>query len=213
MKIKLPENKSEITLGKYQRYVKLLERDLDVYSFNRRKLEIFTDLSFQDTAKVTQVDFEFCLNQIDKALNEEVGFVSRFKLAGIEFGFIPNINDITSEEMKHIEALDNLSIGEFVDSSNNSNSLDSLHKLLAVLFRPITNKDSFGNYEIAEYNGTNKYSELMKQVPLNVSDGALFFFINLSIELQNYIQKSMMEEQKKVTQQATTLKNGVGTLQ
>ena len=34
MKIRLPENKSEITLGQYQRYVKLLERDLDVYSFN-----------------------------------------------------------------------------------------------------------------------------------------------------------------------------------
>ena len=197
MKIRLPENKSEITLGQYQKYVKLLDRDLDEYSFNRRKLEIFTDLSFQDTAKVTQVDFEFCLNQIDKALNEEVGFIPRFKLAGVEFGFIPNINDITSEEMKYIEALDNLTIAEFVDASDTANKVEDLHKLMSILFRPITNKDAFGNYSIAEYNGTKKYSELMKEIPLNVCDGALFFFINLSIELQNYIQKSIQEEQKK----------------
>lgn len=199
MRINLPENKSEITLGQYQRYVKLAERNLDTYSFNRRKLEIFTDLSFQDTAKVTQVDFEFCLNQIDKALNEEVSFSPRFKLNNVEFGFIPNLNDITSEEMKHIEALDSLSIGEYVDGLEEVNQVESLHKLMAVLFRPITNKDAFGNYEIAEYNGTKKYQELMKEMPLNVSDGALFFFINLSIELQNYIQKSITEEQKKAT--------------
>lgn len=199
MKIRLPENKSEITLNQYQRYVKLLERDLDEYSMNRRKLEIFTDLSFQDTAKVTQVDFDFCLNQIDKALNEEVGFIPRFKLNDIEFGFIPNLNDITSEEMKYIEALDSLNIAEFVDASEVANKAEDLHKLMAVLFRPITNKDAFGNYEIAEYNGTKKYSELMKEIPLNVCDGALFFFINLSIELQNFIQKSITEEQKKAT--------------
>lgn len=197
MKIRLPENKSEITLGQYQRYVKLAERNLDVYYFNRRKLEIFTDLSFQDTAKITQVDFEFCINQIDKALNEEVGFIPRFKLNDIEFGFIPNLDKITSEEMKHIEALDSLSMGEYIDGLEEFDKVENLNKLMAVLFRPITNKDAFGNYEIAEYNGTKNYQELMKEIPLNVCDGALFFFINLSIEFQNFIQKSIKEEQKK----------------
>ena len=69
MKVILPENQSEITLEQYQRYVKLLERtDLDIYNFNRRKLEIFTPLTFKDTENVTQVDFEFCLNQIELLL-------------------------------------------------------------------------------------------------------------------------------------------------
>ncbi len=80
MKISLPENQSEITLEQYQRYTKLIQRtDLDAYNFNRRKLEIFTPLSFKDTENVTQVGFEFCLNQIDKALKEEVVFTNRFK--------------------------------------------------------------------------------------------------------------------------------------
>lgn len=192
MKIILPENQSEITLEQYQRYVKLLERtDLDIYNFNRRKLEIFTPLTFKDTEQITQVDFEFCLNQIDKALNEEVEFVNRFFIGNVEFGFIPNFDEITT--------------AEFVDLNKHSNTPETLHYLLAVLFRPIINKDSFNNYEIATYEGTKEYFELMKKTPLNVVNGSLFFFINLSQELQNYILKYTKEVQKKAGLLPTTL--------
>ena len=192
MKIILPENQSEITLEQYQRYVKLLERtDLDIYNFNRRKLEIFTPLTFKDTENVTQVDFEFCLNQIDKALNEEVDFVNRFFIGNVEFGFIPNFDEMTT--------------AEYVDLNKYTNTADTLHYLMAILFRPIINKDSFGNYEIQNYQGTKEYFELMKKTPLSIANGSLFFFINLSTELQNYILRYTKEAQKKAGLQATTL--------
>lgn len=192
MKIILPENQNEITLEQYQRYVKLLDRtDLDIYNFNRRKLEIFTPLTFKDTEQITQVDFEFCLNQIDKALNEEVDFVNRFFIGNVEFGFIPNFDEMTT--------------AEFVDLNKHSNTAETLHYLLAVLFRPIVNKDSFGNYEIQTYEGTKEYFELMKKTPLNVVNGALFFFINLSQELQGYILKYTKEVQKRAGLLPTTL--------
>ena len=192
MKVILPENQSEITLEQYQRYVKLLERtDLDIYNFNRRKLEIFTPLTFKDTENVTQVDFEFCLNQIDKALNEEVEFKNRFTLGNVEFGFIPNLDEMTT--------------AEYVDLNKYTNTADTLHYLMAVLFRPIINKDSFGNYEIQNYQGTKEYFELMKKTPLSIANGSLFFFINLSTELQNYILRYTKEAQKKAGLQATTL--------
>ena len=192
MKIILPENQSEITLEQYQRYVKLLERtDLDIYNFNRRKLEIFTSLSFKDTENVTQVDFEFCLNQIDKALNEEVEFKNRFTLGNVEFGFIPNLDEMTT--------------AEYVDLNKYTNTADTLHYLMAILFRPIINKDSFGNYEIQNYQGTKEYFELMKKTPLSIANGSLFFFINLSTELQSYILKYTKEVQKKAGLLPTTL--------
>lgn len=200
MKVILPENQSEITLEQYQRYIKLLERtDLDIYNFNRRKLEIFTPLTFKDTENVTQVDFEFCLNQIDKALNEEVEFTNRFKVGGVEFGFIPNFDEMTT--------------AEYVDLNKYTNTPDTLNYLMAILFRPIINKDSFNNYEIATYEGTKEYFELMKKTPLSIVNGALFFFINLSTELQNYILKYTKEVQKKEELQATTLVSGDGLLQ
>ena len=202
MKVILPENQSEITLEQYQRYLKLLERtDLDIYNFNRRKLEIFTPLTFKDTENVTQVDFEFCLNQIDKALNEEVEFKNRFTLGSVEFGFIPNLDQITSKELRQIE----YSFSEYVDSLEYYKVVDKLNLLMAVLFRPIINKDAFGNYEIANYEGTKEYFELMKKTPLSIVNGALFFFINLSTELQNYILKYTKEVQKKAGLLPTTL--------
>jgi len=209
MKIKLPESQSEITLGQYQKYLKLIERleneELDVYTFNRRKIVLFTNLMFKDTAKIIQIDFDGIIKQIDIALNEQAVFKSKFKLGGVEFGFIPNVNDITSEEMMHLDALDSISQGEFIDASNNTNKIEDLHKLMAVLFRPITNKDTFGNYEITSYVGTKKYSELMREIPLSIANGALFFFANLATELQEAIQKYTREAQKKETAQATTL--------
>ena len=192
MKVILPENQSEITLEQYQRYVKLLERtDLDIYNFNRRKLEIFTPLTFKDTENVTQVDFEFCLNQIDKALNEEVEFKNRFTLGNVEFGFIPNLDEMTT--------------AEYVDLNKYTNTADTLHYLMAILFRPIINKDSFGNYEIQNYQGTKEYFEIMKKTPLSIANGSLFFFINLSTELQIYILKYTKEVQKKAGLLPTTL--------
>ena len=192
MKIILPENQSEITLEQYQRYVKLLERtDLDIYNFNRRKLEIFTPLTFKDTENVTQVDFDFCLNQIDKALNEEVEFKNKFTLGNVEFGFIPNLDEMTT--------------AEYVDLNKYTNTADTLHYLIAILFRPIINKDGFGNYEIQNYQGTKEYFELMKKTPLSIANGSLFFFINLSTELQNYILKYTKEVQKKAGLLPTTL--------
>ena len=217
MKIKLPENQSEITLGQYQKYLKLIARlesgELDTYTFNRRKIVLFTNLMFKDTANITQVDFESIINQIDSALNEQAVFKSRFKLGGVEFGFIPNLNNITSEEMMHLDALDSITQGEFIDASNNTNEVENLHKLMAVLFRPITDKEVFGNYEIVSYNGTKKYCELMKDIPLSIANGALFFFVNLATELQEAIRKSTKEVQKKGTAQATTFKSGDGMLQ
>ena len=217
MRIKLPENQSEITLGQYQKYLKLIERlesnELDLYTFNRRKIDLFTNILFKDTANIKQVDFESIINQIDIALNEQANFVSRFKLNDVEFGFIPNVNNITSEEMKHLDALNSITQGEFIDASDNANEVENLHKLMAVLFRPITSKDSFGNYEIGSYTGTKKYCELMKEMPLSVVNGALFFFASLATELREAIQKFTKEVQKKETSQVTTLKSGVGTQQ
>jgi hypothetical protein len=195
MKIILPENQSDITLEQEQKYTKLLERnDLDIYSANRRKLVIFTNLTFQETAKVSQVDFEDCLTQIDKALSQEVTFLNRFTMNGTEFGFITNFDKLSSEEQ---HALDGISFGEFVDTEKYNSSLDDIHKLMAILFRPIVKSDSFGNYDIAEYNGTNEWCEYMKQTPLNIVKGALFFFTNLSTELESYILKYTSQEQAK----------------
>ena len=66
---------------------------------------------------------------------------------------------------------------------------------MAVLYRPVTSEDAFGSYNIEKYNGTEKYAEVMKEMPLSIVNGVLFFFLNLGEELENYIQRYTAEAQ------------------
>ncbi len=200
MKLKLPENIEDITLDQYQKYTVLVGReDLDEISFNKRLISIFTDLKFRDIEKVAYKDYELIVAQITLALTQEAEFKSTFKINGVEFGFIPNLNDIST--------------GEYVDLSTHGTTIENMHKVMAVLFRPIKSKDFFGNYEIEPYTGTKQYAELMKYTPLSIVNGALVFFYNLSKELRIATQKYTIAVQAKVNELQAISKNGDGTQQ
>jgi len=184
MKVILPENQREITLAQYQELVKLQERtDLDQYEMNKRKLKIFTKLSYQDISLIKADDMIDMLNIIDKALNEEVEFEPIFTMHDVEFGFIPNFDDIKSKE--------------YFDLTTYDTEVETLHRLMAILYRPIKNKSVIApvTYEIVSYNGSKEWSEAMKQTPLSIVNGALVFFYNLAKECQSYILKFIPKEQ------------------
>lgn len=196
MKILLPENSKDITLLQYQKYYDLLQREgLDEHQHNVRKIQIFTGLKPNEIDCLSKKDIDEMLAQIDIALNTPVEFVNRFTIEGIEFGFI---------------TLDNITGSEYFDLSKYKEDIETLHNLIAILFRPIKNKDVFGNYSVVPYDGTKEWAELMKLTPMNVVNGALFFFLNLSQELLNYIQKYTEVEQAREESQVITLKSGDG---
>jgi hypothetical protein len=118
-----------------------------------------------------------------------VPFRQRFFIGDIEFGFIPD--------------LDNISFAEFVDLSKYGVAEDTLHNLMAILFRPITNKKG-DCYDILPYNGTAEYAEFMKQTPMHVVSGALVFFWNLANVLIKATQKFSELEQARAIQPRTT---------
>jgi hypoxanthine-guanine phosphoribosyltransferase len=197
MKISLPESIADITLHQFQLYNELTEReDLDEYQFNKRKIQIFTGLERTRIDLISTQDYKEITEQIDKALNQTVEFQPTFFIKEVEFGFIPNLDKITQ--------------GEFIDLSNYGTDVKELHKLMAVLFRPIKNKDSFNNYSIINYQGTEQYSNIMKHMPLSIVNGSLVFFSSLANELVSYTQKYMVVEQAKAEVHPNTLKSGDG---
>jgi hypothetical protein len=196
MKITLPESSADITLLQYQKYYDLLQRDLDIYQFNQRKIQIFTGIKPNEFKAIKQKDLEDMIIQIDKGLETPAQFVNTFFIDDVEFGFIPNLDKITG--------------GEYFDLSKYGTEVETLNNLMAVLFRPIKNKDAFKNYSIVDYLGTAEWADIMKLTPMNVVNGALFFFLNLSTELVNYTQKYMRGEQVREKSQVTTLKSGDG---
>jgi len=183
MKVTIPENISEITLGQFLMYEDLLSKNYDNTNLLRRKINLFTNISFKDTEYLTAKDFTYLNNLIDLALNSEVDFQNRFTLLDIEFGFIPNFDKIT--------------FSEYTNLCEYSKEKENLHKLMAVLFRPITNKNGT-DYEIIPYDGSEEYAELMKRMPLHIANGAMLFFWNLTNELervtQKYLSKELMRE-------------------
>lgn len=200
MKIILPESIADITLHQFQLYNELLERtDLDEYNLNKRKIQIFTGLERSRIELISAIDYKEITEQIDIALNQTVEFKPTFWIQDVEFGFIPNLDKITQ--------------GEFVDISKYGTDVNEMHRLIAVLFRPIKNKDALGNYEIINYKGTEQYANIMKHTPLSIVNGALVFFSSLANELVSYTAKYMAVVQPREVPHPITSKNGDGMRQ
>ena len=185
MKVTLPESIEEITLETFQRYQQLKDRkDLDTFEFNKRKIEIFTNLNRKQIKNVNQSDYKWMLDQIDTALNQDAEFKNTFEIGAVKFGFIPNLDKCTT--------------GEYTDLRKyQEGGIETMHNLMAVLFRPIIKTDKFKNYEIISYFGTEQFADTMKKMPLSIVNGALVFFLNLAKELSSYTQKYTLEEPMK----------------
>jgi len=115
-------------------------------------------------------------------------------MSGVEFGFLPNFDDMKAKE--------------YFDLSTYNTEPETLHKLMAILFRPIKHKIK-SEYEIVNYQGTQEWSDVMRQMPLNIVNGALVFFSNLASELENYTLRFTAEEVASQMQQSIS-RNGGG---
>ena len=203
MKLIVPSTLEEISLSKYQRYLKEFEysksqKNQETY-LGLKMLEIFCEIT-EDQAK--QIDADSA-NKVVKILVDLLSgdtlHIESFKLGGIEFGFIPK--------------LDNLSFGEFLDLNNNIDNWENMVTAMAVLYRPVTGRAADGKYLIEKYEG-DKYHEILKEMPLSVVLGATVFFWNLGLDLVISTLYSLEEEMSKMStrQRASFLKNGDGLL-
>ena len=180
IEINIPDNLNEITLGQYQEFLKIEEpTEEDI-------LKVFLNLDLKGIGKVKAADVDKYAAHITSLFEQEQRHSLKFNLKGVEYGFLPNLDDITYGENKDVTAY--------------LNDWQSMHKAMAVLYRPITQKLS-GKYLIENYEGSHKYGETMKSMPLGIVMGAMVFFYNLTNELlkaiPNYLEKEAMKEQMK----------------
>lgn len=198
MDVEVPQSIEDITLGQYKKYHAIQERtDLTEIELNKRIVSAICALPYKTVTKIVYSDLKKLVEAIEVAINTPTAFEQTFTLNGVEYGFIPN--------------LDEISTGEFVDLQDYGIEIETLNNVMAILFRPITNKDKFGNYVIELYNGTKQRASIMNECPLNIVNGAMVFFYNLSNELQASTQRFLEVQQAKEVHQSTTLKSGVGT--
>jgi hypothetical protein len=168
VKILIPTSLSEIKLSQYQKFVKIASENEEGKFLNQKLVQIFCNTDLNIVAKMKQKDLNFAVTTITELFNKIPELVTIFKINGTEFGFIPNLNDMSS--------------GEYMDLDGYITDWEDSHKSMAVLYRPI--KQKLGSkYLIEQYEGTDKYSQIMLDAPMDVVLSSKVFFWTLGREL------------------------------
>ena len=168
VQITIPTSLNEITLAKYQKFLQIAKENPDGDFLQHKMVEIFCGIDLKNAAKISYKDVNEITTNLSNMFNQKYELKRTFKLGDTEFGFIPNLDDI--------------SFGEYSDLDNYITNWDLMHNAMAVLYRPITKKLK-DKYQIEEYNGSYTYAEAMKYAPVDVVLGAVVFFYNLGNEL------------------------------
>ncbi len=176
VEITIPSSLKEVKLKDYQSLL-LIDKPND-----EDLLKCILNVNSKELGKIKDKDVVYLKGHINKLFDKEHEFIPTFNLNGIAYGFIPSLDDIT--------------YGENKDVTSYINDWGNMHKAMAVLFRPIKLKKN-NKYIIEEYEGSHKYSETMKQMPLDVVLGAMVFFYNLTNELLKYMPSCLEKQIKK----------------
>jgi hypothetical protein len=192
--INVPTSLNEITLGQYQKYLKIADSNEEGHFLSAKMIEIFCGIPLSDSYKLKVSSVNAILDILEELLNTIPSHSDRFTMNGVEYGFVPD--------------LDELSLGEYIDVDNNIGVWDNMHIAMNVLYRPIKNSKA-GKYNIIDYDIDNPAK--MKDMPLSAAIGSVFFFYNLGIELSNhtmfYSNKEQMED---IQEQLISQQNGGG---
>ena len=194
MRIEVPTSLEQITIKQFLKWKHATENSSEEF-LPFQLISIFCNIELNEVIRIPLKQFEEIIFTIGQALEETPKHVRRFTMNGVEYGFIPNF--------------DNVSTAEYVDLDTYIDT--DVLKAMMVMYRPIENKFGKDLYNIKEYNGTDGF-EIMNDAPASVFLGAKVFFWNLGTELKNYIPHFLnqvtTEEEKTIL-----VKNGVGISQ
>jgi len=184
--LRIPTSLNEITLAQYQEFAKL-EADLDKTkdtAIQLKIVEIFCKVPEVVVRNMKATDIAEICEIINTMFDTEHQLINRFRLNGIDYGFIPELDD--------------MSFGEYMDLDTFISDNDNLHRAVNVLFRPIEHKRG-NRYTIKDYNPDT--SEIAKDFPLDAVLGAIVFFYSLGKDLSLVMLNSLDSKNEKALAQ------------
>lgn len=196
-KITVPSTLEEITLKQYSEFVKIQSNNEDDEFIAMKMVSIFCNMELSEVSKISYSSIIEVVQHLNNLFAAKHEFVKRFTLGGVEFGFIPNLEDI--------------SFGEYVDLEANLSSYDTMNKAMAVMYRPIV-REQKNRYDIQQYESSANFAEVMEFAPVSIALAAQVFFWNLGKELLqatlDYLEKTMSKKQKIALAKQLNLESG-----
>lgn len=188
VEILVPDTLSDITLGQYQKYLSIVEGNDDASFMDIKMIEIFCGVKLSETLKMKFADIKAVCDILEQMLLEKPQLVNRFKMNGVEYGFIPNLEQI--------------SMGEFIDLETFLSDWKQMHRAMSVLYRPIAHK--YGDkYNIEEYKETD--GEHMRDIPMDAVFGCMLFFYSLGIDLSQAMMNYLQDQEETALMQFPNL--------
>jgi len=194
--VEVPTNWDSITLKTYLN----LQKDLINYSDNdeAQTASMFHHLCGLDPSLVSKLSinsYQTLRNKLFSLIQpENVDLVSFVKIGGVEYGFEPNLSQMSYGAYSDISSFETIEI--------NSNWA----KVMNILYRPVTLKAG-KLYQIESYTPNDDWEKWL-DVSMEVHFGAWFFFINLQKDLLKCILNSTSQVQLPPNIKSTLEKNG-----
>ena len=189
----IPDTLSEITLGQYQKYLKIQSENEDENFLAIKMIEIFCGLRGDTIMSMKAKSIRDITAILTNMFNEKPQLVKEFKMGKKTYGFIPKLEDMT--------------FGEYVDLDTYIGDMPNLHRAMGVLYRPIKLKDK-EKYLIEDYKGEE--SEKMKNMPMDAVLSSIIFFYNLGMDLSKAMLNFLNEEEMDLVQQQILEESGDG---
>jgi len=193
---KVVDSWKDVTLEKWQQLVlgkkksKTQEAKETIKALSTLPIKLVEEMSLSDVAAI----FEKLSNlQIEGKLKKV------FEIDGIEYGFLPDLDEITLGEWADIEHY----IKDGIDKN--------MHKIMAVLFRPVTSKEG-KMYSVQAYkDGRERAEKFRKKMNAEQVQQSLVFFWSLGNELLTTLPLFLMEKMNKIQAEMNLAKSGVGS--
>mgnify|MGYP003114480702 FL=1 len=179
LKLNIPTELNEITLKQYKKFISIGENNQDPNFLQAKMIEIFCGVSHKFATLMKYSDVEEITGMINKLLIQQPKLVTTFKMDGIEYGFIPDLDDMT--------------LGEYIDLDTYTGDNNNIEVAMNVLYRPIVTKLK-NKYVIEKYNPDNR--DKMLNMPMDAVVSSLFFFLNLGLELSEITLSYLNKPQK-----------------
>jgi hypothetical protein len=192
--ISIPNSLEDITLRQYKRFLKIQEQTKDDRLLNAKMIEIFCSAKLEQVMQLKLIDTQEIISILSSLFEQKPNLVRHFKINKIEFGFHPQLDDLT--------------LGEYIDLDNFIGDWDNMEKAMNVLYRPVIAKLK-ENYSIEDYKVELHPSIL--DMPMNAVMSAIFFLWNLGLDLSKTMTNSLEENQTKaLTEYLNSQESGVG---
>ena len=187
--IKIPTELKDITLRQYKSYEKIIKANVTDQNSERfiniKMLEIFCNIPYEYASKMLLNDFVEIVDKINAMLMEKPTLVKHFKMGDSNFGFIPNLEEMT--------------FGEYIDLDQNIGDPDKIEYVMAVLYRPV--KQQVGErYSIHEYE-PEMLREAMLNMPMNAVVSSILFFWNLGIDCTSVMTNYLSPKERALIRQ------------